>query len=58
MTRLSKSLRMFLRFLAIWAVDAISLLVTAAVLPGMNFAPASVGLSWSWPPRLLCCWGW
>jgi len=43
MTRLSKSLRMFLRFLAIWAVDAISLLVTAAVLPGMNFAPRERG---------------
>ncbi len=35
MTRLSKLLRMVLRFLLVWAVDAISLVVTAALLPGM-----------------------
>jgi uncharacterized membrane protein YvlD (DUF360 family) len=34
MTRLSKLLRMTLRFLLVWAVDAISLLITALVLPG------------------------
>lgn len=38
MTRLSKLLRMVLRFLLVWAVDAISLLVTAALLPGINLA--------------------
>lgn len=36
MTRLSKLLRILLRFLLVWAVDAISLWVTALVLPGFD----------------------
>ncbi len=38
MTRLSKLLNMLLRFIAVWAVDALSLLATAALLPGINLA--------------------
>lgn len=35
--RLSKPVRMALRFLLVWFVDAVSLIVTAALLPGMAF---------------------
>ncbi|HNS01710.1 MAG TPA: phage holin family protein [Anaerolineae bacterium] len=37
MTRLSKLVRMLRRFLLVWAVDAVSLAVAAALLPGMAF---------------------
>ena len=30
-------LRWFIRFLVLWFVDAISLIITAAILPGMSF---------------------
>lgn len=38
MTRLSKLLNMLLRFIAVWAVDALSLLATAALLPSISLA--------------------
>ena len=35
MTRFNKLLRVVLRFLLVWAVDAISLMITALLLPGI-----------------------
>jgi uncharacterized membrane protein YvlD (DUF360 family) len=46
MTRLSKLARMLRRFLLVWAVDAVSLVITAALLPGMAILSATGRPAW------------
>lgn len=46
MTRLSKLVRMLRRFLLVWAVDAVSLAVAAALLPGMAFLASPGRPTW------------
>jgi uncharacterized membrane protein YvlD (DUF360 family) len=43
MKHLGDFLKSVIRFLALWVVDGISLLVVAWVLPGVRFTPAAVG---------------
>lgn len=46
MTRLSKLARVLRRFLLVWAVDAVSLVITAALLPGMAILSVSGRPAW------------
>gem|GEM_PF-5323458 len=46
MSRLSSLVRVLLRFLLVWAVDAVSLIITAALLPGMAFLAAPGRPAW------------
>jgi uncharacterized membrane protein YvlD (DUF360 family) len=43
MRRLAYFIRSVIRFLALWVVDGISLLLVAWILPGVRFTPAAVG---------------
>lgn len=46
MIHLSKWMRMVGRFLLVWAVDAVSLIITAALLPGMAFVADAGRPAW------------
>lgn len=46
MTQLSTAARNLRRFLLVWAVDAVSLVITAALLPGMAFLSAAGRPAW------------
>ena len=37
-------IRWFIRFLVLWFVDAVSLMVAAAILPGMSFQTSAMAV--------------